>query len=288
MVDVTIVAALCAKTGAIGFQNKLPWRDRLNIDMAFFRFVTTVPWSLSCAADGHHARAPKEAAPSTAPLEPYCATNRWRGIFDTDACFPHIECTLAFENLTCPPNPNNAIIMGRKTADSIPVALPLPGRVNVVLSKSLNDSENCHVPDSSISKDHNGILYCKDIQSVCRDLSRITALSNILVIGGSEIYSQFLKLGLVDHLLLTFVSLQTPSSFKGADVFFPSIPANYRFVANISYQAANALLEWIGTPQDTKRLLRHQIDTGLILKSGSIKESSGHLLNILWFQKMRC
>ena len=284
MTNFAVVAALCAETGAIGFENKLPWADRLGVDMSFFRLITTVPWSLSCNRNSDEYASTDDGPSVGKDFEPYSIYNKWNGIFEPTFCFPRNRFALDFEGFIYDQKPQNAMVMGRKTADSMQVSLPLAGRVNVILSNNVD--QNRQVINSDLYKDEKGIFYSRSIQSICQNFGQLVPISNVLVIGGSEIYSQFIKFGLVDHLFLTFVFLANSSSLKGADVFFPSIPANYRVVENISHQVAKALLEWKGTPEGTKRLLTKQIDDGFIMNSGSIRESSGHLLKILWFQRI--
>ena len=78
------------------------------------------------------------------------------------------RCTLG-----CP------VIMGRKTWDSLPPRFrPLPGRVNVVLTRNENWNEN-------------GTQRFSDIESA---LYFLTTHEDIWVIGGAEVYRQALPL----------------------------------------------------------------------------------------------
>ncbi len=92
------------------------------------------------------------------------------------------------------------IVMGRKTFESLPKGA-LPNRTNIVLSRNKNLSfEGCLV-FSSIEEI---IDYSKDS-------------SDIFIIGGGEIYEQFLPFA--NKLYLTKVHTQ----FDDADTFFPEI-----------------------------------------------------------------
>jgi len=93
----------------------------------------------------------------------------------------------------------HAVIMGRKTFESIKT--PLPGRLNVVLSRNPDiSSPGFHFADS-IEK---GIAYCRDQQK-------------IFIIGGQAIFQASMKL--VDTILLSVLDQE----FEG-DAFFPHIP----------------------------------------------------------------
>jgi len=88
------------------------------------------------------------------------------------------------------------VIMGRKTYQSIGKALP--GRRNIVVTRD---------PD-----------FCLDDAEVVNDLDRAVKLcddvSDIMIIGGANIYNQMLDQA--DRLYLTFIDLDV----KG-DTFFP-------------------------------------------------------------------
>ena len=73
---------------------------------------------------------------------------------------------------------NNAVIMGRKTWDSIPDKYrPLPGRLNVVLSRQ----KDLELPDGALLANqlNDALAGCKD----CKE---------VFVIGGGAIYEQAL------------------------------------------------------------------------------------------------
>jgi dihydrofolate reductase len=93
----------------------------------------------------------------------------------------------------------HAVIMGRKTYDSI--AMPLPGRINVVLSRSTNlDIPGCHTANSL----EEGIACCSNQEK-------------IFIIGGRTLYKK--SLNLADTILLTILD----DEYEG-DTFFPQIP----------------------------------------------------------------
>ncbi|QBM91010.1 dihydrofolate reductase [Metschnikowia aff. pulcherrima] len=95
----------------------------------------------------------------------------------------------------------NAVIMGRKTWESIPAKFrPLPNRLNVVLSRSYqNQSEN-------------GVFYFNSMDSALQliqkpDFSHDNhKIDKIFVIGGAQIYNSFIADSRVNNLLITEVN----------------------------------------------------------------------------------
>lgn len=93
---------------------------------------------------------------------------------------------------------NHAIIMGRKTFESLGKALP--NRTNIVITRNPNYK----------AKD------CVTVHSLQEALKLVEDDDNAFILGGAEIYKQ--AIGLVDKLDLTFVH----HTFE-ADAFFPEI-----------------------------------------------------------------
>lgn len=92
------------------------------------------------------------------------------------------------------------IIMGRKTYSSI--GRPLPGRLNIVLSK-----------DPSLLIEG---VTC--VQTIDQALKLVALEPEVMIIGGATIYGQFLELA--DRLYLSFIDLE----IKG-DTYFPDYKA---------------------------------------------------------------
>ena len=93
----------------------------------------------------------------------------------------------------------NAIIMGKKTWESLP-RRPLPDRRNIVLTD---------IPGEIID----GSLTAYSIEDA---LSKCKGDNEIFIIGGGSIYRQFMTLA--DRLYITHVHKNAP-----ADVYFPAI-----------------------------------------------------------------
>ncbi len=107
----------------------------------------------------------------------------------------------------------HTIIMGRKTFESI--GHPLPKRTNIILTKN---------PDYFAEG-------CVVVHSIEDALSTVSLEEEVFVIGGAEVYSQFLPLA--RKIYLTRVDAE----FK-ADTFFPKIDwSNWRVAREISGQS---------------------------------------------------
>ena len=75
-------------------------------------------------------------------------------------------------------NGNNAIIMGRKTWESLPIK-PLPQRQNIILSKTLLDNNEIKLYDNE--------LYYSNLQTAI-DNCKIKNIDTVWIIGGEKIY----------------------------------------------------------------------------------------------------
>jgi dihydrofolate reductase len=110
------------------------------------------------------------------------------------------------------------IIMGRKTMESIGDKFPLEGRVNIVLSKTLEDPE-----DGSYFVEKNVI----DAVRTARDRSGVDfENTEAYVIGGSEIFKEFVPM--MSGLFVTIVK----GDFK-SDTFFNPF-SNARLIEEVS------------------------------------------------------
>ncbi|MEK9726858.1 MAG: dihydrofolate reductase [Candidatus Margulisiibacteriota bacterium] len=113
---------------------------------------------------------------------------------------------------------NNAVIMGRKTWESIPEKFrPLPDRTNIVLSKSTQCIENAMAA-----------------ASFEQALTLAESHDRIFVIGGSQIYEEAIAHPKCHQLHVTKI-------FKtfDCDAFFPNYKDNFRclFASNIAVSA---------------------------------------------------
>jgi dihydrofolate reductase len=168
----------------IGLRGTLPWR--LKSEMAYFARVTQ--------------RVPPTYLPAV-------ATN-------SSSSSPELEER----------NIKNAVIMGRKTWESIPPKFrPLRNRLNVVLSRSqawrdeLKDTEGVQCAESL--REAVEILrrqFSGTSKTVSEGASPVNAIARAFVIGGAEVYRTALELPETDTVLLTRVHGEWE-----CDTFFP-------------------------------------------------------------------
>lgn len=126
-----------------------------------------------------------------------------------------------------PPSPGktNAVIMGRKTWDSIPPKFrPLPGRVNVVLSRGGRpavDGLPAAVDEDGHDENNSPVLVATSFNEAMSKINARPDRGATFVIGGGEIYNIAMKSGLVKRVLYTEVrGLPQDAQF---DTFFPEL-----------------------------------------------------------------
>ena len=100
------------------------------------------------------------------------------------------------------PGARNAVVMGRKTWESIPAKFrPLPGRLNVVLSKSgalvEAGSENAAAGGTATAKHpkfspraSSSATPSTPPSSSWRPRSRASAVERVFVVGGAQVYAE--------------------------------------------------------------------------------------------------
>ena len=110
---------------------------------------------------------------------------------------------------------NNAIVMGRTTWETIPKRF-LPGRKNIVLSRSLTQDD---VPD----KVRNKITILSSFQEMLDYFSEKN-FEEVWIIGGTTIYEQFYQEHncLIDKILITRILKEYT-----CDVFFPDVSQDF-------------------------------------------------------------
>lgn len=126
------------------------------------------------------------------------ATDQQHGIGANNQLIWHLPADLKyFKQLTT----GHAIIMGRKTYDSI--GKPLPNRHNIVITRNKTWQAQ-------------GVTVVHSLQeavNLCKN-------ENSFIIGGAEIYNQAL------HFAEILFVTQVHETFKIADTFFPKIDFN--------------------------------------------------------------
>lgn len=122
------------------------------------------------------------------------AMDEKRGIGKNGGLLCHLPSDLRyFKQVTL----GRDVIMGRATLESFPGGRPLPGRRNIVLSKTLNRDD---------------VLIVRSVD----ELMNIAGIDDAFVLGGGQVYSQLLPY--CDTAYIT----QLEGDF-GAEVFMPDI-----------------------------------------------------------------
>lgn len=134
------------------------------------------------------------------------------------------EITLSGE--TVPSAKCNAVIMGRKTWESIPEKFrPLPGRVNVVLTSSATFKADNHVGDD--------VLTASSLERALDVVSNMDTVAKVFVIGGQRLFEEGLESPDCMGISVTAID----NEVSGCDTFFPVIPADkFRMVSRSAVQ----------------------------------------------------
>jgi dihydrofolate reductase len=121
------------------------------------------------------------------------------------------------------PAKRNAVVMGRKTWETIPPRWrPLPGRLNIVVSRRVDYD----VPQAVLV----GALQAAVAAADRPDIERI------FVLGGGEIYRAALAMPECRRVYLTRVEGR-----RDADAFFPALDASWRLVQESQRQEENGV-----------------------------------------------
>ena len=136
------------------------------------------------------------------------------GVIGKDNALPwHLPEDMAhFKRVTmgCP------VIMGRKTWDSLPARFrPLPGRVNVVVTRQKNWNELGAKPWSSLAS---ALSFCEQFE-------------NVWVIGGADVYTQ------AQPFANTAVVTEIDADFEG-DAFAPQFGPHWVETAREKHTSA--------------------------------------------------
>lgn len=198
---------------------------------------------LAQVSDKIMSNSPSAPMPSFPPLTLIVATTPSLGIgLRGSLPWPTLKADLAFfARVTkhppplsiLPPTPNsehgvrkavNAVIMGRKTWESIPPKFrPLKGRVNVVISRDTGVIETLGRLDSSTIGSSTQTVGARSISEGIETLQAYYGgedspfeLGRVFVIGGASIYDQTMKMGNCERILWTRIHKEYE-----CDVHFP-------------------------------------------------------------------
>mmetsp|Transcript_26812 Transcript_26812/g.39676 ORF Transcript_26812/g.39676 Transcript_26812/m.39676 type:complete len:486 (+) Transcript_26812:105-1562(+) len=117
-----------------------------------------------------------------------------------------------FKRVTMSGDSTNAVIMGRKTWESIPSKFrPLAGRTNVVLTRQTNGEYPSDV------------LVASSLEHAVEQLNVREDVGTIFCIGGAQVYQEAIESGLVNSVVYTEVSNFKVDEGKKLDAFFPPL-----------------------------------------------------------------
>jgi dihydrofolate reductase len=124
------------------------------------------------------------------------------------------------------PGLQNAVIMGRRTWESIPAKFkPLPERINVVLSSN---------PDLELPDD---VLHFGSLDEALTALSTSPKIDEIFVIGGAKLYEEAVLHPELERIYLTRIE-----EIFDCDTFFPDqIPEDFEIVSSTEIMESDGL-----------------------------------------------
>ncbi|CAK7890727.1 dihydrofolate reductase [[Candida] anglica] len=154
----------------------------------------------------------------------------------------------------------NAVIMGRKTWESIPSKFrPLPNRLNVILSRSHTKDEIADTENTILASSLDEALLKLQDQNI----------DKIYIIGGAELYNSILNDQRLTHVLLTEISAL--NDLPPMDRFFKFDTTGKTWERN----STQDLLEFVGDKENTK----------LQLSDTPIEENDYSYRYTLWTRK---
>lgn len=106
----------------------------------------------------------------------------------------------------------NAVIMGRKTWESIPMKYrPLPNRINIILSRTMNKKE-IEVENSIYV-----VRNLEELDKLIEQLKKENRLATPFIIGGASLYNKMFEL---DKISKVHLSLLNKENEYECDTFF--------------------------------------------------------------------
>ena len=149
-----------------------------------------------------------------------CSSNNGIGFQNSIPWF--IKSDLKYFSKLTKGNGNNAIVMGRKTWDSLPLK-PLPKRENIIITNSIIETTKkieCLKENINVLKSPEiAYQFCKDLQ-----------YDEMWIIGGSTIYEYFFK-KLNSEIYKIYIT-KVLKDYE-CDVFLPDITTNFKITNSI-------------------------------------------------------
>lgn len=124
-------------------------------------------------------------------------------------------------------NKQNAVIMGRKTYESLPAKVrPMPNRLNIVLSHEMVDSSS-----------YNGALVCKSLPQALETVEQRLKdqVEEVFVLGGARVFEEALAHERCQQVFLTKVGLEFPcDTFVSKDILkdFKHLETSKTYIEN--------------------------------------------------------
>lgn len=187
------------------------------------------------------------------------ATDQNRGISkDGKMPWPHNKADMKhfaeITTATIDPNKHNAVIMGRKTWESLPKNEALVSRVNIVLKRE----------GTIEAKPDNPVYTFNTLDEALTLLSQDKNIENIFVIGGQDIYELAINDPRCEHIYVT----EFKKDFGPCDRFFPAIPTWFKLVESvhasllIEFKKYSTLYDLRSSEFNYLNLLYHILTTG--------------------------
>eukprot|EP01038_Epipyxis_sp_PR26KG_P007088 gene7088-9673_t len=210
MKSFSVVVAATASSMGIGRRGGLPWK--IPEDMAFFKQITLF---------GSNSPNKNISSPLSSPIR---KSNTSSPLTDVESP-PNSKVSTASQEIQNHNTLTNAVIMGRKTWESIPLRFrPLEGRTNVILSRNPNIRKELDLPES--------VIVAASLLDALEILSN-TQIGEIFVIGGGAVYEEAMRSPFCNRIYLTEVNNEIPD----LDAFFPKISAcDFKLVSRSSSQ----------------------------------------------------
>jgi dihydrofolate reductase len=127
--------------------------------------------------------------------------------------WPHCKADMAHFAKRTTGGGNNAVVMGKKTWDSIP-ARPLRNRANLIISSHASDQSD--QPDQSEQPEH----WFATMPDLFAHLESAN-YDEVWIIGGASIYEQFLAMHATGEIRIDEMCVTTMEPMCKCDTFFP-------------------------------------------------------------------
>jgi len=200
----SLVVAADRKRG-IGRNGRLPWK--LRGDMKWFKELTTSPDTTAVLSRYRMDQAFKDKRKF-----------EWETLVARIGGSPDAPAATA--------ESRNAVIMGRKTWDSLPPRFrPLDNRLNGVISRSL--------PEGLFEDSHQ---VWPSLETCLNELSQEKTIQNIFIVGGAEIYAQALKHPNCKKIFITDIDQEFP-----CDTFLTEFDMSFNETASSPFLEENGV-----------------------------------------------